>query len=83
MTSWPKAISQKEVVASFQVDRRYAPRLWSMPGAADERGAVRKMEGLLGESIGRNAHDHCMFCAGAPAAYKSCVRVFSPYSLRC
>jgi len=50
-----------EVVASFRVDRRAAPWLWGTPGAADERGAVRKMEDLLGESIGRNAHDHCMF----------------------
>jgi hypothetical protein len=65
-----------EVVASFWVDRRDVPRLWGTPGAADERGAVRKMAGLLGESIGRNAHDQCMFCTGAPAAYKSCVRTF-------
>src|SRR5438445_822661 len=39
---------QVEVVASFWVSRRYVPRLWRTPRAADVRGAVRKMEGLLG-----------------------------------
>jgi len=69
-----------EVVASFRVYRRYAPRLWGTPRAADERSAVRKMEGRLGEPVGWNAHDHSMFCACAPEVYEPCVRAFSPSS---
>jgi hypothetical protein len=68
-----------EVVASFRVSRRYAPRRWGRSSMADERGAVRKMDGLLGESVGRNAHDPDMFCACALEGYEPCLREFSPY----
>ena len=60
------ALLYTEVVASFRLYRRYAPRLWGTPRAADEGGAVRKMEGLLGQLGGWHAHDHCPFCACAP-----------------
>src|SRR6266436_4205296 len=69
-----------EVVASFRVYRRDVPRLRGTPRTADDRSAVRKMSGLLGEPVGRNAHNHGMFGACAPEVCALCSRAFSLYS---
>ena len=56
----------KELVASFQECRRYAPWRWWTPRAADGSDAVRKMRGTPRQSVGRHAREHRMFYPRAP-----------------
>jgi hypothetical protein len=71
-----------EPVASFQECTHCPSWLWGRPRAVAACGAVRKIHGTLRQHVGRNAHEHHMFCSCPSELYKPSMSTFSPHTSR-
>ena len=77
--AWKRNI---ELVASFQECQHCS--LWPSwrPRAVAECGAVSKIRGTPRQRVGRNVHNHRLFCSCTPEMYESHMRTFSPHISR-
>jgi hypothetical protein len=77
--AWAQRQEALELVASFQECTCYSPWPWWRSSALAECGARRKIRGTPRQRVGRNAHDHRLFCSCTPEMYEPQMHAFSPY----
>jgi hypothetical protein len=67
MLSFPET---RNCLTGFQACKSFSLWLWRTSNAADECGAVRKIQGMPWLRGGWKAHDHGMLCSCTPEVYR-------------